>query len=92
MVVKQILLMRGLNEVYRGGLGSYALAMMINCFLSGHPQIQSGAIKQEDNLGVLLMEFFELYGKKWRYETVGIDVDTIVFSKVCNQAMKFFAY
>jgi non-canonical poly(A) RNA polymerase PAPD5/7 len=83
MVVKQMLLMRGLNEVYRGGLGSYALAMMIHCFLKGHPHIQSGGIKQQDNLGVLLMEFLELFGKKWRFETVGIAIDG-TFRKVIS--------
>lgn len=72
MVLKQFLLMRGLNEVFSGGLGSYGLTLMITSFLQLHPRIQSGEIRQEQNLGVLLIQFFELYGKRFNYDGVGI--------------------
>lgn len=62
-VLKQFLLIRGLNEVYTGGLSSYGLSAILTSFLQMHPLIQSGEIKQEENLGVLLIEFLEFYGK-----------------------------
>jgi non-canonical poly(A) RNA polymerase PAPD5/7 len=64
--------MRGLNEVYSGGLGSYGLTLFITSFLQMHPRVQSGAIREEENLGVLLIQLLELYGKRFSYETVGI--------------------
>lgn len=60
--------------MFSGGLGSYALTSLIVSFLQLHPKIQSGEIKQEENLGILLIEFFELYGKRFQYDTVGISV------------------
>jgi len=39
-----------------------------------HPMIQAGYIEPEENLGVLLVEFFELYGKSLFYDRVGISV------------------
>jgi DNA polymerase sigma len=60
--------------VYRGGLGSYGLASLIASFLQLHPKIQSGEIKSDENLGVLLIEFLELYGKKFNYEDCAISI------------------
>lgn len=74
LVIKQFLKQRHLNEVFTGGLGSYALTLLIVNFLQLHPMIQYGWIKQEENLGVLLIEFFELYGKAFSYERVGISI------------------
>jgi non-canonical poly(A) RNA polymerase PAPD5/7 len=74
LALKQFLVMRGLNEVFSGGLGSYGLVSIITSFLQMHPKIQVGFVRQEDNLGVLLMEFFELYGKRFNYDIVGIDI------------------
>ena len=75
MVIKQFLLMRGLNEVYSGGLGSFALALMVTNFLKVHPLVQSGAIDQLENVGVLLMEFFDLYGRRLVYDGVGLTIE-----------------
>jgi DNA polymerase sigma len=47
---------------------------MIVSFLKLHPKLQSGEIVAQDNLGVLLIEFFELYGNHFNYGTVGIAV------------------
>ncbi|KAJ1960617.1 hypothetical protein IWQ62_004160, partial [Dispira parvispora] len=68
----QFLIQRGHNEVYMGGIGSYALTNLIVSFLQMHPQIQTGNIDPQLNLGVLLVEFFELYGKTFNYLTTGI--------------------
>lgn len=39
-----------------------------------HPKIQSGEILAEENMGTLLMEILELYGKNFNSELVGIRV------------------
>lgn len=39
-----------------------------------HPKIASGDILPENNLGVLLIQFFELYGKHFNYDNVGVSV------------------
>ncbi|CAF0714334.1 unnamed protein product [Brachionus calyciflorus] len=72
MVLKQFLLQRDLNEVWTGGIGSYSLILMIVSFLQLHPRID--AKSNDNNLGVLLIEFFELYGKQFNYMRTGIRV------------------
>ncbi|CAI5994794.1 unnamed protein product [Closterium sp. NIES-64] len=53
LVLKLFLQQRGLNEVFTGGIGSYALLVMIMAHLqTHHSRFSSG--KLEQNLGVLL--------------------------------------
>lgn len=72
MVLKQFLLQRDLNEVWTGGIGSYSLILMIVSFLQLHPRIDPRS--DDNNLGVLLIEFFELYGKQFNYMRTGIRI------------------
>eukprot|EP00035_Acanthoeca_spectabilis_P037367 m.44855 g.44855 ORF g.44855 m.44855 type:complete len:618 (-) comp8576_c0_seq1:857-2710(-) len=72
LVIKQFLAQRGLNEVYTGGLGSYAIMLMVLSFLQMHPRPDVNSAKA--NLGVLLIEFLELYGCHFNYERVVISV------------------
>lgn len=83
LILKHFLEMRRLNEVFTGGLGSYSIMCLVISFLQAHPLIQSGLIRAHENLGVLMMEFFELYGKNFNYEVVGISVldDGVYFEK-----------
>jgi non-canonical poly(A) RNA polymerase PAPD5/7 len=37
-----------------------------------HPKLRNGEIDQSKNLGVLLVEFFEVYGRYFNYERTGI--------------------
>lgn len=74
MITKAFLSQRSMNEVYTGGLGSYSIVCLAVSFLQMHPKIRRGEIDAEKNLGVLLMEFFELYGWYFNYEEVGISV------------------
>lgn len=74
LVLKHFLDMRSLNEVFSGGLSSYAVMCLVISFLQMHPLIQGGLIRPHENLGVLLMEFFELYGRNFNSEVVGISV------------------
>ncbi|KNC97146.1 uncharacterized protein SPPG_07537 [Spizellomyces punctatus DAOM BR117] len=75
LIMKQFLLQRHLNEVFTGGLGSYALMTLITAFLKLHPKLQTGQIRAKDNLGVLLLDMLELYGSQFNYEDVGIGVN-----------------
>lgn len=72
-VLKQFLLERDLNEVFTGGISSYSLILMCISFLQLHPR-QDGVRSVNANLGVLLIEFFELYGRKFNYVKTGIRI------------------
>lgn len=74
MITKAFLSQRSMNEVFTGGLGSYAIICLCVSFLQLHPKIRRGEIDPSKNLGVLCMEFFELYGMYFNYEEVGISV------------------
>ncbi|CAH1992612.1 unnamed protein product [Acanthoscelides obtectus] len=72
-VLKQFLLERDLNEVFTGGISSYSLILMCISFLQLHPR-QDSIRDNSANLGVLLLEFFELYGRKFNYINTGIRI------------------
>lgn len=71
LVLKQFLLQRDLNEVFTGGISSYSLILMCISFLQLHPRHNSYA---NANLGVLLLEFLELYGRRFNYMKTGISI------------------
>lgn len=71
-VLKQFLRQRDLNEVYIGGLSSYALILMVVSFLQQHAREDARTTKA--NLGVLLVEFFELYGVHFNYTQTAIRI------------------
>uniref|UniRef100_V9KIL9 Terminal nucleotidyltransferase 4A n=1 Tax=Callorhinchus milii TaxID=7868 RepID=V9KIL9_CALMI len=72
LVLKQFLLQRDLNEVFTGGISSYSLFLMAVSFLQLHPR--KDACDPGANLGVLLIEFFELYGRHFNYLRTGIRI------------------
>ena len=72
LVLKQFLVQRDLNEVFSGGISSYALTLLVISFLQLHPRGVSSI--KEYNLGVLLIEFFELYGRNFNYLKTAIRV------------------
>lgn len=74
LVLKHFLGLRHLNEVYKGGLGSYGLLCLLLSFLQMHPLVQGGVLVAEDNLGVLLLDFLELYGCHFNYRQAGISL------------------
>ena len=71
-VLKQFLYERNLHEVYYGGISSYSLILLLVSFLQLHPR--RDATDSNPNLGVLLIEFFELYGRNFNYMKTGISV------------------
>jgi len=87
-VLKYLLYWHAMNEVYSGGLGSYALTLMIVSYIQKHSDsvkrvpAQDGGEDQAD-LGQLLLGFLHFYGFEFDYETQGISVleDGSYFSK-----------
>jgi non-canonical poly(A) RNA polymerase PAPD5/7 len=75
MVLKVFLQQRELSEVYTGGIGSYALLVMVANFMQTHRsrfrgghggyggQGGGGGGEHDTNLGELLMDFFRLHGR-----------------------------
>ncbi|AGO12154.1 AaceriAEL207Wp [[Ashbya] aceris (nom. inval.)] len=74
LIVKQFLHARRLNDVHIGGLGGFSIICLAYSFLKLHPRIICRDIEPLQNLGVLLIDFFELYGKNFGYDDVGIAV------------------
>ncbi|KAG7248218.1 hypothetical protein CRUP_020524, partial [Coryphaenoides rupestris] len=72
LVLKQFLLQRDLNEVFTGGIGSYSLFLMAVSFLQLH--YREDVRSPNTNIGVLLIEFFELYGRHFNYLKTGIRI------------------
>ncbi len=74
LIIKSFLSQRSMNEVFTGGIGSYSIVCLAISFLQMHPKIRRGEMDPSKNLGVLVMEFFELYGCYFNYHEVGISV------------------
>ncbi|KFM69393.1 DNA polymerase sigma, partial [Stegodyphus mimosarum] len=68
LVLKQFLLQRDLNEVFMGGISSYSLILLTISFLQHLKNFS------ENNLGSLLIMFFELYGRHFNYRNTGISI------------------
>lgn len=77
LVLKIFLQQRELNEVYQGGIGSYALLVMLLTHLQMHPSKRRVSSRGqgpplETNLGILLVDFLDLYGRTLNMKDVGI--------------------
>jgi non-canonical poly(A) RNA polymerase PAPD5/7 len=66
-VIKQFLLIRGLNEVSTGGLGGFSITCLVTSLIQHLPH---GNV--QPNLGSILMDFFSFYGKHFQYDHVAI--------------------
>mmetsp|Transcript_6416 Transcript_6416/g.9137 ORF Transcript_6416/g.9137 Transcript_6416/m.9137 type:complete len:383 (-) Transcript_6416:3004-4152(-) len=71
MVIKCFLHQRNLGEVFRGGLGSYALFLLTLSHLQMH---QFNFPRPANALGDMLMDFFELYGEIFNNCYTGVAV------------------
>jgi non-canonical poly(A) RNA polymerase PAPD5/7 len=67
-VLKYILKLKELNEVYTGGIGSFSLLLMIISFLQ-HRENPNRA-----TIGDLLIDFCEFYGSDFNFYSTGISV------------------
>lgn len=72
LVIKQFLRRRQFSEVYLGGLGGFAVICMVVSFLENHPLLQERKIDALENLGILLLEFFEFYGKTFNTQDMAL--------------------
>lgn len=67
-LVKQFLVMRGLNEVHTGGLGGLSVICLVVSYLHHHQ-------KEPGNLGSRFIGFLEYYGKKFNLATQRIQMN-----------------
>lgn len=74
MVLKQFLMLQGLNEVYRsGGISSYAITLMCVSFLQ-QQTLENKSFRNDNKFGRLLIKFLDYYGRKFDYFKYGISV------------------
>ncbi|XP_068665273.1 uncharacterized protein [Aristolochia californica] len=84
LILKVFLQQRELNEVYSGGIGSYALLAILIAHLKIHwraQKLRGSKTSSDHNLGILLVKFFEFYGRKLNTWDVGVS---------CTAAGTFF--
>ena len=74
-VIKQFLMMRGLNEVQHGGLGGFSVTCLVTSLLQHMPRVQTGELVPEDHLGEMLIEFLDFYGSRLDISRTGITMD-----------------
>eukprot|EP01060_Flectonema_neradi_P030383 TRINITY_DN4399_c0_g1_i2.p1 TRINITY_DN4399_c0_g1~~TRINITY_DN4399_c0_g1_i2.p1 ORF type:complete len:575 (+),score=101.76 TRINITY_DN4399_c0_g1_i2:57-1727(+) len=85
MLVKYFLQQRSMNEPFTGGLGSYAVSLMVVSFLQHHGGFQAGSDPSAVGLGGLLMDFFRHY-VLFDYQNIGVSVrDRAFFRKTREQ-------
>lgn len=71
LVVKCFLQQRDLNEVYSGGLGSYTVLLLVVSHLQ---MLRYNFPNSKANLGSLLQQFLQLYGRLFNFCIAGIQV------------------
>ncbi|KAI0567081.1 Nucleotidyltransferase [Gracilaria domingensis] len=71
LVLKCFLQQRNLNEVYSGGLGSYSVLLLVVSHLQ---MLRYNFPSSKANLGALLQQFFQVYGKSYNLCWAGIQV------------------
>ncbi len=74
-LIKQFLMMRGLNEVVNGGLGGFSVTCLVTSLLQNMPRVQTGELVPENHLGEILMEFLDFYGNQIDISRTGIKMD-----------------
>ena len=84
-IIKQFLMMRGMNEVQHGGLGGFSVTCLVTSLLQNMPRVQSGELIPEQNLGEILIEFLDFYGNQLDTTRTGIIMNPPgYFEKVCD--------
>ena len=82
-IVKHFLMIRGLNDNATGGLGGFSIICLVTSFLQHTPT--SGGLQ---NVGLLLTEFFNLYGNLFNTRDVAIRLDPPAYlDKVSDHAI-----
>jgi non-canonical poly(A) RNA polymerase PAPD5/7 len=71
-LVKQVLVMRGINEVFCGGVGGFTTICLVMHILQTMPEIQSGSMDPSQHYGEIFMKFLDFYGNKIDIRSTGI--------------------
>lgn len=75
LILKHYLKQRGLNETWNGGLGSYALVIMITHYLQVYNKYaQITGLPSSNLLATLLIGFLDFYTRKFNYIHYAISV------------------
>lgn len=69
-VIKQYLMIRGLNDVAFGGLGGFSIICLVTSLIQHH--VRPGQIP---NLGLLLLDFFYFYGTLFNKQDIAIRLE-----------------
>ncbi|KAH9844813.1 Cid1 family poly A polymerase [Teratosphaeria destructans] len=75
VLIKQLLAMRGLNEVYLGGLGGFSIICLVVSMMQLMPELQTGNMDPQSHYGNLLLTFLDLYGNKFDVVKTGIKLN-----------------
>lgn len=70
VIIKQFLTMRGLNEVFLGGIGGFTIICLVTSMLQHMPETQLSG--DDFSYGELLQNFFDLYGNRFNVRDTGI--------------------
>ncbi|KAF4637788.1 hypothetical protein G7Y89_g305 [Cudoniella acicularis] len=89
-LIKHLLSMRGLNEPVNGGIGGFSVICLVVSLLQQMPQVQSRSMIPEHHLGEVLMEFFDLYGNQFNFNTTAISLKPPAY--VNKQHVQSFSY
>ncbi|KAI9704466.1 MAG: hypothetical protein M1820_005540 [Bogoriella megaspora] len=74
-IIKQFLKMRGLNEVFSGGMSSFTVTCLVVSLLHHRDEINGKSTTQLDHLGDILLDFFGYYGNTFDYRGLSICLD-----------------
>ena len=84
-LIKQFLMMRGLNEVAQGGIGGFSVTCLVVSLLQNLPRVQCREFVPEQHLGEMLLEFLDFYGNQLDIARTGLSMKPPgYFSKVCH--------
>lgn len=76
MIIKQLLLMRDLNDVAYQGMGSFTIICLVTSFLMNHPSQRIPQDREKNTrLGELLLDFLTFYGEEFDRDRKGIQME-----------------
>ncbi|GAB7364570.1 hypothetical protein MBLNU230_g5377t1 [Neophaeotheca triangularis] len=85
VLIKQLLAMRGRDEVFTGGLGGFSVICLVVSMLQHQPEVQAKSMKLDEHYGELLIQFLDLYGNRIDIRECGIRMNPPeYFSKTRN--------
>ena len=89
VLIKQLLAMRGLNEVFTGGLGGFSIICLVVSMLQHLSEAESAAIDPEQRHAVLLLRFLNIYGNEFDVKRTGIVMNPgTTFNKITHPRKK----